>query len=119
MNELTEIEQATVFTALLQEVAREEAPRLFAIVEEYGNGEEDDLRVAGYGLAYEDRVEVNSVEGDFHLNSQSPEHARTLFEISSRSAGARRVHAVWLDETRSTQQDRGGDLRRRGEGAKR
>jgi hypothetical protein len=75
--------------------------RLFAIVEEYGEAE--DARVAGYGLAYEDRTEVNSVEGDFHLASQSPEHARTLFEVSSKSAGVRRANVIWLNETRSTQ----------------
>jgi hypothetical protein len=86
-----------IFTALLHDVAREEAPRLFAIVEEYGEAE--DARVAGYGLAYADRAEVNSVEGDFHLNSGSAESARTVFDISSRSTGTRRVHVVWLDES--------------------
>lgn len=81
----------------MRTLAAGEAPRLFAIVEEYGDAE--DTRVAGYGLAYGDRAEVNSVEGDFHLTSQSPEHARTLFEISSKSAGVRRTHLVWLDAT--------------------
>ncbi|PSL56498.1 hypothetical protein B0I31_103247 [Saccharothrix carnea] len=81
----------------MRTLAAGEAPRLFAIVEEYGDTE--DIRVAGYGLAYEDRAEVNSVEGDFHLSSQSPEHARSLFEISSESAGVRRAHLVWLDAT--------------------
>jgi hypothetical protein len=91
-----------VLTYVLDAVAREEAPRLFALVEEYGHGE--DVRVAGYGLAYEDRVDVNSVEGGFQLHSQSAESARTLFEISSRSAGVRRVHVVWLDETTTAAQ---------------
>ncbi|MFE9745927.1 hypothetical protein ACFYOT_13545 [Saccharothrix saharensis] len=79
------------------EIARREAPRLFAIVEEYGDP--NDLRIAGYGLAYDNRADVNSVEGDFRLTSDSPEHARTVFEISSRSTGARRAHVIWLDET--------------------
>lgn len=90
----------------MHEPAAGEAPRLFAIVEEYGDAE--DLRVAAYGLAYDDRAEVNSVEGDFRLDSQSPEHARTLFEISSRSAGVQRVHVIWLDETRGPQPDHSG-----------
>ncbi|MFD1151643.1 hypothetical protein [Saccharothrix hoggarensis] len=85
-----------VFTALAREVALEEAPRLFAIVEEYGEAE--DARVAGYGLAFEDRAEANSVEGGFHLVSESADSARTLFEITSRSTGRRRVHLVWLDD---------------------
>jgi hypothetical protein len=89
------------FTRLMRELAVAEAPRLFAIVEEYGEAE--DARVAGYGLAYEDRADVNSVEGDFPLHSESAESARTLFEISSRSMGVRRVHVVWLDEVRVEQ----------------
>lgn len=106
----------TAFDRHMLDVARTDAPRVFAIVEEWGD--QHAARVAGFGLAYEDRAEVNSVEGDFHLASQSPEHARTLFEISSRSAGVRRAHVVWLDGTRSTQPDRGG-LEGRNEGAKR
>ena len=88
------IDMNAVFVALLHEVAQEEAPRLFALVEEYGEGA--DARVAGYGLAFEDHAEVNSVEGDFHLTSQSAESARTLFEISSGDRTVRRVHLVWL-----------------------
>ncbi|MFD1147956.1 hypothetical protein [Saccharothrix hoggarensis] len=84
------------FAAVVRRLAADEAPRLFAIVEEYGEAE--DARVAGYGLAYADRVEVDSVEGGFHLCSQSPDSARALFEVSSRSAGTRRAHLVWLDE---------------------
>ncbi len=80
---------------LVHEVAWEEAPRLFALVEEYGEGE--DVRVAGYGLSYDDRAEVDSVDGDFRLSSQSAETARVLFEITSRGANVRRVHLVWLD----------------------
>ncbi|WP_158852158.1 hypothetical protein [Saccharothrix deserti] len=83
------------FAALVHELAADEAPRLFAVVEEYG--EREGARVAGYGVAFEDRAEVDSVEGGFHLSSQSAERARTLFEISSRSTGTRRAHLVWLD----------------------
>ncbi|WP_367131916.1 hypothetical protein [Saccharothrix sp. HUAS TT1] len=97
-------ENMEVLTSVLHEVAREKAPRLFALVEEYGCGE--DVRVAGYGLAYEDRADVNSVEGDFQLHAQSVESARTLFEISSQSAGVQRVHVVWLDEAAATAQQR-------------
>ncbi|XVS67722.1 hypothetical protein ACQPYE_17215 [Actinosynnema sp. CA-299493] len=90
------------FTGLMRELALAEAPGLFALVEEFGEGQ--DARVAGYGLAYEDRADVNSVEGDFQLHSQSAESARTLFEISSRSAGVSRVHVVWLSEGGAAQQ---------------
>ncbi|XVS64666.1 hypothetical protein ACQPYE_00965 [Actinosynnema sp. CA-299493] len=82
------------FADVMRELAEQETPRLFALVEEYGD--RADARVAGYGLAYPDRADVNSVEGDFPLRSQSPENARKLFEVSSRSRGVR-VHVVWLD----------------------
>jgi hypothetical protein len=79
------------FTALLHDAARQEAPGVFALVEEY---ERQEVRVAGYGLAYADRAESNSVEGDFRLNSECPDNARALYEASGR--GVRRVHLVWL-----------------------
>ncbi|MFD0202424.1 MULTISPECIES: hypothetical protein [Saccharothrix] len=85
------------FATVIHRLAAGEAPRLFAIVEEYGEAE--DARVAGYGLAYADRAEVHAVEGGFHLGSRSAETARILFEVSSRSAGTRRAHLVWLDGT--------------------
>lgn len=87
------------FTRVMRELATAGAPRLFALVEEYGEGE--DARVAGYGLAYAGRADVDAVEGGFRLSSESAEHARTLFEVSSRSAKVRRVHVVWLDEGRA------------------
>jgi hypothetical protein len=82
------------FVGLMHQLAVSEAPRLFAIVEEYGEAE--DARVAGYGLAYADRAEVDGVEGGFRLSSKSAESARSLFEISSRSSGTRQAHVVWL-----------------------
>ncbi|MCE6995250.1 hypothetical protein LZG04_10565 [Saccharothrix sp. S26] len=95
MNVVAVVEQDLVPAVVLHEVASESAPRLFAVVEEYGEGE---VRAAGYGLAYAERAEVDAVEGGFRLSSDSAESARALFEISSRSAGVRRVHLVWLDE---------------------
>lgn len=91
------------FAIVMHELAVHEAPRLFAVVEEYGEAEE--ARVAGYGLAYANRAEVDSVEGGFRLSSESAERARTLFEITSRSSGMRRVHLVWLDGGRRTGTD--------------
>jgi hypothetical protein len=81
---------------LMRQLAADGAPRLFAIVEECEEGY--DARVAGYGLAYENRAEVDAVEGGFHLSPESAESARALFEVSSRSAGPQRVHLVWLDQ---------------------
>jgi hypothetical protein len=83
------------FAGLLLDVASDEAPRLFAIMEEYG--EQEDVRAAGYGLAFDDRVEVDAVEGGFRLSSESVERALTLFAISTRDESVRRLHLVWLD----------------------
>ncbi|MBB5807974.1 hypothetical protein F4560_007742 [Saccharothrix ecbatanensis] len=88
------------FAAVVHQLAEDDAPRLFAIVEEYGEAE--DARVAGYGLAYDDRAEVDSVEGGFRLSSQSAESARALFEVGSRSTGTRRAHLVWLGEPQAS-----------------
>ncbi|MCE7000627.1 hypothetical protein LZG04_38300 [Saccharothrix sp. S26] len=100
MSEPTQVQRTVdireVFTALMHEVAREDMPRLFAIVEEYGEGE--DARVAGYGLAYADRAESNSVEGGFRLTSDCAENARKWYEINTDEA-VRQVHLVWLDAT--------------------
>lgn len=65
-------------------------------MEEYG--EHEDARVAGYGLAYADRAESNSVEGDFLLSSECPENARAVYEVSSGDRAVRCVHLVWLDD---------------------
>ena len=89
MNELDE------FTNVMRLIAKEEAPRLFAVVEEYG--EREDCRVAGFGLAYADHADVNSVEGDFHLVSENPERVRQLIELSASSRGVR-THLVWLSD---------------------
>ncbi|MBW4719656.1 hypothetical protein [Saccharothrix obliqua] len=84
------------FADVVRQLAEEAAPRLFALVEEYGDRAE--ARVAGYGMAFPDRADVNSVEGDFPLRSQNPESARQVFEVSSRSRGVR-VHVVWLNDS--------------------
>ncbi len=71
MNGVVEAGQGTdeEFAGFVVGLAQDVAPRLFAIVEEYG--EREDAEVAAYGLAFADHADVNSVEGDFRLRSQS------------------------------------------------
>ncbi|MEU4740668.1 hypothetical protein AB0G02_09385 [Actinosynnema sp. NPDC023658] len=96
MNELPEVQLARgAFGDHMLDIAREEAPRTFAIVEEWGD--QHAVRVAGYGLAFDDRVDVNSVEGDFRLSSQSPESALAMFGVSTGLADIKQLHLVWLD----------------------
>ncbi|GAA3857451.1 hypothetical protein GCM10022243_23670 [Saccharothrix violaceirubra] len=52
------------FGEFARELAVEEAPGLFAIVDQYDN----EGQVAGYGLEFGDRAEFVTVEGDFRLS---------------------------------------------------
>lgn len=79
------------FAGFAAGLVQDNAPRLFALVVEFG--ERVDADVAGYGLAYVDRAEFTSLEGDFHITSETPERVRLLVEASAEAA---RVHLVWL-----------------------
>jgi hypothetical protein len=78
------------FSVLVTEMALAQAPRLFAVVQEYG--ERVDARVAGWGLAFDDRVDVIGVEGRLRMSMSSPERALRGFRTSPH------VHPrlVWL-----------------------
>ena len=98
MNELAWVRPTRdAFDSHMLDVARADAPRVFAIVEE--KGDQHAARVAGYGLAFDCRADVNSVEGDFRLSSGSAESALAVFGVSTGLADVRRLHVVWLDGT--------------------
>lgn len=63
------------FTALIQEMVDEEAPKLFAIVQEYGD--RVDAAVAGWGLSFADRA-VAFDNGGSALVLRSAESATRL-----------------------------------------
>lgn len=65
------------FDELVDEMVADEAPRMFAVVQTYD--ERVDGWVAGWGLAFEDRVEVISVEGRLRVDARSPERAARWF----------------------------------------
>ncbi|GGP83110.1 hypothetical protein [Saccharothrix coeruleofusca] len=96
MTELTDLEplwDRTGFAEFLRGLAQDDAPRLFAIAHEYGD--RHDGWIAAYGMAFRDRAEVVSTEGDFRTSSASPEAALATF---ARFANAQNVkpHLVWL-----------------------
>ncbi|MGH3771602.1 MAG: hypothetical protein ACRDRW_09440 [Pseudonocardiaceae bacterium] len=65
------------FAALVDELVANEAPRLFALVAEFGervNGE-----IAAWGMAFEDHVEIVSVEDGSSINLSSLELATHIF----------------------------------------
>ncbi|WP_433263208.1 hypothetical protein ACQPZF_31585 [Actinosynnema sp. CS-041913] len=87
------------FARFVAGLVRDDAPRLFAIVEEYG--EREDAEVAAYGLDFGDHTDVKSVEGDFRLRSQNPQSALAVFGHSTGATGVSRLHLVWLDGAES------------------
>lgn len=79
------------FAELIDELVAEEAPRLFAVVQEYG--ERADGRIAAWGIAFEDYAEVLGVDRRIHVHLPAPEHAVRTF--------SRRPHitarVVWVN----------------------
>jgi hypothetical protein len=53
------------------------APRLFAVVREYGTRE--DARIAGWGFAHESHTDVISVGNSVHLGASRPEDMLRYF----------------------------------------
>ncbi|GAA1968856.1 hypothetical protein [Amycolatopsis minnesotensis] len=81
------------FEDLVRNMVATFAPRLFAVVQEYG--EHVDARIAAWGIAFddEDGAEVISVDGGLRMSVGSPERALVGFvqrpEVSAR--------VVWVD----------------------
>ncbi|MEW1719510.1 hypothetical protein [Streptomyces sp. NPDC093109] len=79
------------FTAELEQLATDEAPRLFAVMQVLGD--RVDGWVAAWGMAFGDRAEVVSTDGGRRLSLGSPERAVQRFahapEVSAR--------LVWMD----------------------
>lgn len=65
------------FTALIEGMVAEFAPRLFAVVQEYG--ERLDGRLAAWGLAFDDHVEVLDADGRHYLSLGSVGRAAILY----------------------------------------
>ena len=79
------------FAELVNELVAEDAPKLFAVLQEYG--ERADGRIAAWGMAFPDHADVVGVDHGLHLRLQSPGGATRAFR--------RRPHVsariVWLD----------------------
>lgn len=87
------------FNQMVAEMVADEAPRLFAVVQEYG--EHVDGRIAAWGMAFEDHAEVVSVNGGACLGLRSPERAARKF--SRRPNITARV--VWVNPDAATPPD--------------
>ncbi|TQM82271.1 hypothetical protein FHX81_4670 [Saccharothrix saharensis] len=83
----------TEFAALLETMVVTSAPRVFAVVQEFG--ERLDGWVAGWGFAFEDRAEVFSVHDHSRMSLGKPENALHLFSSARNQLTAR---LVWLPD---------------------
>ncbi|HET9257398.1 MAG TPA: hypothetical protein VFO16_19655 [Pseudonocardiaceae bacterium] len=65
------------FTELVAGMVADEAPRLFAVVQEYGV--RVDGRIAAWGMALDDRAEIVRVEGGRSMSLPAPERPAHVF----------------------------------------
>jgi hypothetical protein len=61
------------FSELVDELVAEDAPRLFAVLQEYGD--RADGRIAAWDMAFEDYVDVVGVDRGSHVRVPTPERA--------------------------------------------
>ncbi len=79
-----------MFASILDEMVADEAPRMFAIVQEYG--ERADARIAGWGMSFDDRAVAFDTEGTI-MKLQAAENALRGFGFGSHI----RPRLVWVD----------------------
>lgn len=77
------------FTAIVEGMVADEAPRLFAVVQEYG--ERVDAVIAAWGMAFPDHAEI--VAHHLRMSVRDPESALRMFTVGSHI----RAHLVWFN----------------------
>ncbi|MPZ64934.1 MAG: hypothetical protein GEU83_05285 [Pseudonocardiaceae bacterium] len=85
------------FDELLQQLVADSAPRTFAVVQEYG--ERVDGRIAAWGLAFDDHVNVVSADDGIRMTLGSADRVRHAFTWG-RHITAR---LVWVDRGEGAQ----------------
>ncbi|MBM7776461.1 hypothetical protein JOD54_006665 [Actinokineospora baliensis] len=78
------------FAALLTGTVAAEAPRVFAVVEEFG--ERSDARIAAWGMAFPDHTELVGVHRPLRMSLSAPESALPLF-----TRDHTRAHLIWAE----------------------
>ncbi|MER5264413.1 hypothetical protein ABTZ99_20305 [Actinosynnema sp. NPDC002837] len=81
------------FAGLLDTMVTTAPPRVFAVVQEFG--ERVDAWVAAWGFAFEDRAEVFAVDDHSRMSLGKPENALHLFSSKRHQLRAR---LVWLPD---------------------
>jgi hypothetical protein len=69
------------FVEVIQGWVADAAPRLFAVVQEYGD--RVDARIAGWGIAFEDRADILGVDGAIHKGLRRAEDVLQLFHFGT------------------------------------
>jgi hypothetical protein len=90
------------FAEAVSGMVTEEAPRLFAVVQELGV--RVDARIAGWGLAYEDHVDVLGVGSSVHRGGSRPEDMLRYFHRQDRIT----ARIVWPNRADATLEDADG-----------
>lgn len=86
------------FAAILQSMVTDQAPRIFAVVQEYG--ERVDAHIAAWGIAFTDRAEVVSTDPGLRLSLETPECALHAFSWGNHI----RARLVWPEQESSEDQ---------------
>ncbi|MBP2325569.1 hypothetical protein JOF56_005954 [Kibdelosporangium banguiense] len=77
------------FTALVAEMVADQAPRVFAIVLEYG--EQIDAQIIAWGVALEESAYAVTVDGKYQYLLEEPENALNYFPCKTGTT----PHLVW------------------------
>jgi hypothetical protein len=79
------------FAAILDGMVAANAPRRFAVVQEYGD--RVDARIAGWGIAFDDHADVIGEGNVVHFGVPSPEDVLRCFRFGTRVT----PRLVWVD----------------------
>lgn len=77
------------FAQEVRELVADEAPRVFALVEE--RGERADGWIVAWGMVFEDRVEVIGAKGGLRMTARSVDRVQRVF------FRRRKIRLVWTD----------------------
>ena len=81
---------AAEFPGLLNALAAISAPRLFAVIQEYGD--RVDAKCAAWGLSWDDRTDVIGTGGTVHLGAPSPDQVLRCFRFGTHI----KPHLIWV-----------------------
>ena len=89
------------FAAIMEGMVADEAPRMFAVVQEYG--ERVDAVIAAWGMAFPDHAEI--VSHQVRMSVREPESALRMFTVGSHI----RARLVWFNPDAATHTATGDD----------